>query len=117
MWAATHVRERLSLDHWHSLNRLQRDQQAALKKHPTLTEAIAFLDRVLGVSSSLTGFAMDNMTRDDGWRFLIIGRRLERLSFLAQSIAHFLTMASASGPEGEPFAVSRGVRPAGKGKV
>ncbi len=99
MWAATHVRERLSLDHWHSLNRLQRDQQAALKKHPTLTEAIAFLDRVLGVSSSLTGFAMDNMTRDDGWRFLIIGRRLERLSFLAQAIAHFLTMASASGPE------------------
>ena len=99
MWSATHVRERLSLDHWHSLNSLQRDQQAALKKHPTLTEAIAFLDRVLGVSSSLTGFAMDNMTRDDGWRFLIIGRRLERLSFLAQSMAHFLTMESAGGPE------------------
>ena len=98
MWSATHVRERLSLDHWHSLNRLQRDQQAALKKHPTLTEAIAFLDRVLGVSSSLTGFAMDNMTRDDGWRFLIIGRRLERLSFLAQTVAHFLSMPSTRGP-------------------
>ena len=98
MWSATHVRERLSLDHWHSLNRLQRDQQAALHKHPTLTEAIAFLDRVLGVSSSLTGFAMDNMTRDDGWRFLIVGRRLERLSFLCQAIADFLAMASARGP-------------------
>ena len=98
MWSATHVRERLSLDHWHSLNRLQRDQQAAQHKHPTLTEAIAFIDRVLGVSSSLTGFAMDNMTRDDGWRFLIVGRRLERLSFLAQAIAHFLTMPSARGP-------------------
>ena len=97
MWSATHVRERLSLDHWHSLNRLQRDQQAALKVHPTLTEAIAFLDRVLGVSSSLTGFAMDNMTRDDGWRFLIIGRRLERLSFLAMSVAHFLRMPSSRG--------------------
>jgi uncharacterized circularly permuted ATP-grasp superfamily protein/uncharacterized alpha-E superfamily protein len=98
MWSATHVRERLSLDHWHSLNRLQRDQQAALKVHPTLTEAIAFLDRVLGVSSSLTGFAMDNMTRDDGWRFLIIGRRLERLSFLAMTVAHFLRMPSTRGP-------------------
>ena len=98
MWSATHVRERLSLDHWHSLNRLQREQQAALKRHPTLTEAIAFLDRVLGVSSSLTGFAMDNMTRDDGWRFLIIGRRLERLSFLAQVLANFLRMASTRGP-------------------
>ncbi len=98
MWSATHVRERLSLDHWHSLNRLQREQQAALKTHPTLTEAIAFLDRVLGVSSSLTGFAMDNMTRDDGWRFLIIGRRLERLSFLTNALANFLSMPSARGP-------------------
>jgi uncharacterized alpha-E superfamily protein len=53
---------------------------------------------VLGVSSSLTGFAMDNMTRDDGWRFLIVGRRLERLSFLAQSIAHFLRMPTTRGP-------------------
>ncbi len=98
MWSATHVRERLSLDHWHSLNRLQREQQAAQKKHPTLPEAIAFLDRVLGVSSSLTGFAMDNMTRDDGWRFLIIGRRLERLSFFAQAIAGFLRMEGARAP-------------------
>jgi uncharacterized alpha-E superfamily protein len=98
MWSATHVRERLSLDHWHSLNRLQREQQAALKKHPTLPEAIAFLDRVLGISSSLTGFAMDNMTRDDGWRFLIIGRRLERLSFFSQAIAGFLRMEGARAP-------------------
>jgi uncharacterized circularly permuted ATP-grasp superfamily protein/uncharacterized alpha-E superfamily protein len=98
MWSATHVRERLSLDHWHSLNRLQREQQAAQKKHPSLTEAIAFLDRVLGVSSSLTGFAMDNMTRDDGWRFLFIGRRLERMCFLSQTLAHFLRMESARAP-------------------
>lgn len=98
MWSATHVRERLSLDHWHSLNRLQRDQQAAQKKHPTMTEAIAFLDRVLGVSSSLTGFAMDNMTRDDGWRFLVIGRRLERLGFLAQAMSNFLRMDSTRAP-------------------
>ncbi|MEN9481749.1 MAG: hypothetical protein RLZZ298_3144 [Pseudomonadota bacterium] len=98
MWSATHVRERLSLDHWHSLNRLQREQQAAQKIHPTLTEAIAFLDRVLGVSSSLTGFAMDNMTRDDGWRFLIIGRRLERLCFLSNAISNFLSMPATRGP-------------------
>lgn len=98
MWSATHVRERLSLDHWHSLNRLQREQQAAHKTHPTLTEAIAFLDRVLGVSSSLTGFAMDNMTRDDGWRFLMAGRRMERLSFLAQTLSWFLRMDTAHKP-------------------
>lgn len=98
MWSATHVRERLSLDHWHSLNRLQRDLQGALKKHPSVPEAIAFLDRVLLVSSSLTGFAMDNMTRDDGWRFLMAGRRIERLDFLASTIGHFLSLESARAP-------------------
>ncbi len=95
MWSAMHVRERLALDHWHSLNRLQREQHAAHSQHPSMTEALAFLDRVLGVSSSLNGFAMDNMTRDDGWRFLVIGRRLERLSFFSQTIANFLRMESA----------------------
>ena len=38
------------------------------------------------------------MTRDDGWRFLIIGRRLERLCFLAQALASFLRMPSTRGP-------------------
>lgn len=98
MWSATHVRERLSLDHWHSLNKLQRDLQAAQKRHPSLPEAVAFIDRVLMASSSLTGFAMDNMTRDDGWRFLIAGRRLERLDFLASVIGSFLRLPSARTP-------------------
>ncbi|MBN8428513.1 MAG: circularly permuted type 2 ATP-grasp protein [Xanthomonadales bacterium] len=95
MWSAAQVRERLSLDHWHSLTQLQRKQQAAQRQLPTLTEAIAFLDHVLSISSSLTGFAMDNMTRDDGWRFLIIGRRLERLAFLSRTVAGFLRMPAA----------------------
>ena len=98
MWSATHVRERLSLDHWHSLNKLQRDLQAARKRHPSLPEAIAFLDRVLLVSSSLTGFAVDNMTRDDGWRFLLVGRRIERLEYLASAMGHFLRLPSARAP-------------------
>ena len=38
---------------------------------------------------TLSGFALDGMTRDDAWRFLSIGRRLERLTFqcLALQIA------------------------------
>jgi uncharacterized circularly permuted ATP-grasp superfamily protein/uncharacterized alpha-E superfamily protein len=95
LWAATQVRERLSLDHWHSLNRLQHDLQARAKsgkpkRRDDAGEALAFLDQVLLISSSLTGFAMDNMTRDNGWRFLIIGTRIERLNFLADLLAHSL---------------------------
>jgi uncharacterized circularly permuted ATP-grasp superfamily protein/uncharacterized alpha-E superfamily protein len=99
-WAATQVRERMSLDHWHSINSLQRSLQASRQQVQTVRDANLFLDQVLQVSSSLNGFVMDNMTRDDGWRFLVVGRRIERLAFLANSIGHFLTAQSKRGPSG-----------------
>jgi uncharacterized alpha-E superfamily protein len=47
--------------------------------------------RVLKVSSNymaaITGAQTDRMTRDDGWRLLSIGRHIERLGFLARSLA------------------------------
>ena len=95
LWSATQVRERLSLDHWHSLNRLQGQLQEAATQQPPLGEALAFLDQVLLVSSSLSGFTLDNMTRDDGWRFLIVGRHLERIGFLARTLAEFLRLTTA----------------------
>ncbi|WP_287708898.1 circularly permuted type 2 ATP-grasp protein [Accumulibacter sp.] len=99
LWVATQVRERFSLDNWHAINRLQQQLQrygkiVAEVSQPELSEVLAFLDQVLLVSSSLAGFAMDNMTRDDGWRFLIIGRRIERLVFLANAVAQFLLLDS-----------------------
>jgi uncharacterized alpha-E superfamily protein len=98
LWVGTQVRERFSLDNWHALNRLQRQLQRYNVDRPEVSDALAFLDQILLASSSLAGFAMDDMTRDDGWRFLIIGRRLERLSFFAQAIADFLRIDSARGP-------------------
>ncbi|MGI4812773.1 MAG: circularly permuted type 2 ATP-grasp protein [Janthinobacterium lividum] len=56
-------------------------------------EALAFLDRMLIFCASMAGFAMDCMTRDHGWRFLVIGRHAERLAFLSTSFAHFLQQA------------------------
>ncbi len=100
LWVATQVRERFSLDNWHAINRLQHQLQqysetlAGEDAQPELGEALAFLDQVLLTASSLAGFAMDNMTRDDGWRFLIIGRRIERLVFLANAVAGFLRLPS-----------------------
>ncbi len=99
-WSATHVRERLSQDLWHSVNGLQRELQVVRRRYPPLGDALLFLDRVLLASSSLTGFAMDNMTRDDGWRFLVIGRRVERLDSLASAIGRFLRLAAARGFSG-----------------
>ena len=98
LWVGAQVRERFSLDNWHALNRLQHQLQAYAKTQPALGEALAFLDQLLLATSALAGFAMDDMTRDDGWRFLIIGRRIERLIFLADAIAQFLRLESTRAP-------------------
>ena len=92
LWVGVHVRERFSLDNWHALNRLQHQLQAYVKTKPTLSESLMFLDQMLLAASALAGFAMDDMTRDDGWRFLINGRRIERLCFLSGAISQFLRL-------------------------
>ncbi len=94
LWVGTQVRERFSLDNWHALNRLQRQLQRNNEERADVSDALMFLDQVLLASSSLAGFAMDDMTRDDGWRFLIIGRRIERLIFLSNAISQFLRLES-----------------------
>ena len=39
---------------------------------------------------TLSGFALDGMTRDQGWRFLSLGRRIERLQFLCSMLREAL---------------------------
>ncbi|WP_153111703.1 circularly permuted type 2 ATP-grasp protein [Propionivibrio limicola] len=98
LWVGAQVRERFSLDNWHALNRLQHQLQGYNKQKPAIRDALAFLDQMLLAASALAGFAMDDMTRDDGWRFLIIGRRIERLIFLANAISQFLRLQSTRAP-------------------
>jgi uncharacterized alpha-E superfamily protein len=79
-WCAAQARSRLSAENWRAIGVLQREfQDAALaKRDPRET-----LD-------TLTGFASDDMTQDDGWRLMMVGRRLERLQFLAELLAQRL---------------------------
>ncbi len=55
-----------------------------------LSEALAELDRDIAAFITLSGFALDGMTRDHGWRFLSIGRRIERLQFLCGTLQQAL---------------------------
>lgn len=100
-WCATQVRERLSLDHWHAINRLLKELQETRPERAELGEVLALLDHSLLSFASLAGFTMDNMTRDDGWRFHILGRRLERLHFLAGAVARFLLLEGAERAQGQ----------------
>lgn len=60
-----------------------------------LGDALDFLGRLLMSMAALSGFALDDMTRDDGWRFLMIGRRIERVQFFAEAIAGVLRGGAA----------------------
>ena len=79
---ASQLRERLSLDNWRTLNQMARRLQSGRGQPPALSETLAELDRNIAAFMTLAGFALDGMTRDHGWRFLSIGRRIERLQFL-----------------------------------
>lgn len=81
---AFNLRDRMSLDNWRSINALLKDP--VLKRDVALGDALAWLDRTITSMMTLSGFALDGMTRDDGWRLLSIGRRLERLAFLCLAL-------------------------------
>jgi uncharacterized circularly permuted ATP-grasp superfamily protein/uncharacterized alpha-E superfamily protein len=88
---AGHLRERLSLDNWHTLNQMVQ-LHARSGYQPTLADAMGTLNQTTTSLMTLSGFSLDGMTRDDGWRFLSIGRRLERLQFLCTVLDRALTM-------------------------
>jgi uncharacterized circularly permuted ATP-grasp superfamily protein/uncharacterized alpha-E superfamily protein len=83
-WCATQSRSRLSAEHWRSISVMQRHFHEA---GATLADPLESLDRLLVSLTALCGFALDDMTQDDGWRMLMLGRRLERIQFLARLVA------------------------------
>jgi len=89
---ALHLRERLSLDNWRTLNRMLQDLSAWEREPPALADALTALDRTTASLMTLAGFALDGMTRDQGWRFLSMGRRLERMQFLCMSLQNALAL-------------------------
>jgi uncharacterized alpha-E superfamily protein len=86
-WCASQVRSRLSGSYWRVVLDLQRQLQRASIARGEPREA---LDRLILSLSALAGFAFDDMTHDEGWRLMRVGRRLERLQFLAGLLAQHL---------------------------
>jgi len=70
--AAKSVRDRLSLDCWRVINHLDGFADA-----PDM-DPLERLDETLFTLSAFSGLAMESMTRGLGWRFMDMGRRVER---------------------------------------
>ena len=83
---ARQLRDRISLDNWHTVQRLAHAHEPA----QDLEAALAILDQVLPACTALAGYSFDDMTRDDAWRFLVTGRRLERMAFISSMVAQVL---------------------------
>jgi uncharacterized circularly permuted ATP-grasp superfamily protein/uncharacterized alpha-E superfamily protein len=70
--AARNVRDRLSRDSWRVINRLE-----DFGDNPG-GDPLDALDNTLFTLSAFSGLAMESMTRGLGWRFMDMGRRIER---------------------------------------
>jgi uncharacterized alpha-E superfamily protein len=92
-WCAAQARSRLSAENWRAVGVLQREFHDAALRGADCGET---LDRMLLALAALAGFALDDMTQDDGWRLLMLGRRLERLQFVCELLA--LRLASGAAP-------------------
>jgi uncharacterized circularly permuted ATP-grasp superfamily protein/uncharacterized alpha-E superfamily protein len=82
MRVASNLRERLSLDNWRTLNGLAQRLTERRARRLAFSDLLGELDLAITSFTTLSGYALDGMTRDPGWRFLSIGRRLERLQWL-----------------------------------
>jgi len=86
MRVASNLRERLSLDNWRALNRLTQSVTQRRGRKVAFSDLLTELDLAIAGFTALSGYALDGMTRDPGWRFLSVGRRLERLQWLCTTL-------------------------------
>jgi len=82
---ASMVRDRISTDMWRVLGDLAPLRGSpgtavpgSAHSHRTLSDELELLDRVVITLAAFGGLAMESMTRSAGWRFLDMGRKLER---------------------------------------
>ncbi|MDU0340339.1 circularly permuted type 2 ATP-grasp protein [Bosea rubneri] len=85
---ASVIRERLSVDAWRLFGDLQR-QLTAPRKPVSEGEAFEVADSALKSLAAFSGLSQENMVRGAGWRFLDIGRRLERGVTTCRYARHF----------------------------
>ena len=95
------IRDRLSSDTWRvitALDQEMRDAEAWAGAVSTTGAVSAVLDRIVALLAGLSGLVMDSMSRGHGWRFLDMGRRLERAVSLVLTLDATLTTAQPSEP-------------------
>ena len=87
--AASAIRDRFSPDAWRTLNDLVALIDAPLAIGPAESAMIERVEAALRIISAFSGLAQENMTQLAGWRFLELGRRLERAILTCRDLRCF----------------------------
>ena len=95
--AASVIRDRLSPDAWRALNDLVAAIDAPLAVGSSESLMLDRVETALRIIASFSGLAQENMTRLAGWRFLELGRRIERGILTCRFVREF---ADADAPDG-----------------
>jgi uncharacterized circularly permuted ATP-grasp superfamily protein/uncharacterized alpha-E superfamily protein len=90
---ASLVRDRISADTWRIVNQLDLDLLSPRQLDAVrLGDTLSLLNQVFNLLSALSGLMTESMTRGPGWRFVDMGRRLERaltvLRLLRKTLIH-----------------------------
>ncbi|MDF7798314.1 circularly permuted type 2 ATP-grasp protein [Pontiellaceae bacterium B1224] len=91
------VRERISIDTWHILDRMQGELQST-PSSGDLFDALDMLDRLLMPLAAFSGLSSESMTHGYGWRFMDMGFRMERAVMSAQLLQELLVKPSSFEP-------------------
>ncbi len=99
---AWHLKERLSLDTWRVLQQLESQFTSFVPSsaEQRFLAGMDLLDGVIVTLAAFSGLLMESTTRGFGWRFLEVGRRLERALQTAELLSSSLAAATA---ELEPY--------------
>ncbi len=98
------LRDRLSPEQWGLIRTMRAAFTSSLALSggdlPARARVPAALDRLALQLAAATGAQSDRMIRDHGWRFLTVGRLLERLVGLTQCLDDFLEAGALGGADG-----------------
>ncbi|MCC9641816.1 circularly permuted type 2 ATP-grasp protein [Rhodopirellula sp. JC740] len=89
---ATAVRDRISLDAYRIFQSVHADL-AGTKRNvtPNVSRALERLNRLITHLLAFSGLTAESLTRTHGWRFLLLGRRLERADQTAELLLATMT--------------------------
>ena len=96
-FAASVIRDRFSPDAWRAINDLAKLIAAPLAAGPTESAIAERVEAALRIIAALSGLAQENMTQLAGWRFLELGRRIERALLTCRLTRAFAQAGTADG--------------------